>query len=522
MMFYPQSPFKVYCYECWFGDNWNPMGYGKEYDFSQPFFEQFSDLLHVVPRPGILKQGFAIESEYTNRVSEIRNCYLIFGSTASENCFYGSWVNDSKECVDCYNLGKCERCYDCTDCVGCYNLQYSRDCHSCSNSYFLLNCRNCESCFGCTNLRNKSYCVFNKQYGKEEYQKLLEEHNLKSSAAIKRLQSRFISERSKHIVPSIIQHHSTDVSGNWIEESKNVHYSFNCRNVEDGKYVLAAVIAKDVMDYAHFGRGVERIYDSINIGRQASSVFFSNESWDQSSNLQYCMNCRGSQNLFGCIGVRNKSYCILNREYTKEEYEKLVPRIIEHMNTMPYADKKDRVYKYGEFFPPEITPFAYNESLSQEFFPLTKERASELGYRWKDEENRSYKITVKNNEIPDTIRLVSDAILDDVIGCEHGGKCNEQCTTAFKIVPQELNFYRQFNIPLPNLCPNCRHYQRLKQRNPLKLWHRKCMCDYQVYKNTVKHVHHPEGKCPNEFKTSYAPERPEIVYCEQCYNFEVV
>ena len=29
------------------------------------------------------------------------------------------------------------------------------------------------------------------------------------------------------------------------------------------------------------------------------------------------------------------------------------------------------------------------------------------------------------------------------------------------------------------------------------------------------------GKCTNEFETSYAPERPEIVYCESCYQKEV-
>ena len=45
-----------------------------------------------------------------------------------------------------------------------------------------------------------------------------------------------------------------------------------------------------------------------------------------------------------------------------------------------------------------------------------------------------------------------------------------------------------------------------------------CLSDYQ---NTVEHSHH-KGKCPNEFETSYAPDRPEIVYCEQCYQAEVI
>ena len=82
------------------------------------------------------------------------------------------------------------------------------------------------------------------------------------------------------------------------------------------------------------------------------------------------------------------------------------------------------------------------------------------------------------------------------------------------------------NLPLPRLCSNCRHYQRIKQRNPLKLWHRQCQCageksDNKVYQNTIQHFHSNEH-CPNEFETTYSPDRKEIVYCEKCYQQEVV
>ena len=43
------------------------------------------------------------------------------------------------------------------------------------------------------------------------------------------------------------------------------------------------------------------------------------------------------------------------------------------MNEMPYKDKKGNIYKYGEFFPAELSPFFYNETTAQEYFPLTKE-----------------------------------------------------------------------------------------------------------------------------------------------------
>jgi hypothetical protein len=121
-----------------------------------------------------------------------------------------------------------------------------------------------------------------------------------------------------------------------------------------------------------------------------------------------------------------------------------------------------------------------------------------------------------------------------VIGCAHKAKCNEQCTTAFKVIPMELAFYRKMGIPLPTLCSNCRHYERLRLRNPVQLWHRQCTCGglksdpstssgqaTYVYTNQVKHFH-GTNHCLNEFETTYAPERKEIVYCEQCYQSEIV
>ncbi len=144
---------------------------------------------------------------------------------------------------------------------------------------------------------------------------------------------------------------------------------------------------------------------------------------------------------------------------------------------------------------------------------MTKETAEATGFSWKNPAEKNYKITVEAKDLPDSISDVKDDITSQIIGCEHAGKCNEQCATAFRITSPELQFYKTVNLPLPRLCPNCRHYQRVRNRNPIKLWHRQCMCD-------KKHPQH-EGKCTNEFETSYAPERPEIVYCEQCYQAEV-
>jgi len=527
-MYPADTPFPVYCITCWRSDKWDAVEYGVDYDFNKTFLEQFSDLRKKVPLVALLQQGEMKNSQYTNRASNNKDCYLVFRANFNENCLYSHPISDCNDSLDCLNTQKCELTYNCIDCVNCYNVQHAQECKNCNNSQFLYDCRNCSYCFGCVGLRNKEYHIFNKAHSKEEYLKKLEEFNAGNYDFLQAFDSRFQKFTSHFIRPYMMSTHSSNVSGNWLDECKNVAVSYGCRNVEDGKNLFGIVEGKDCMDYFYWGRGCELIYETSNCGYNCSRMLFVDLSWEGSSYMQYCGTCLSCSNIFGCIGMRNREYCILNKQYSKEEYEKLMPQIVRHMDEMPYKDKKGREYKYGEFFPIELSVFAYNDTTAQDYFPLTKEQVLEQGYSWRDPEERDYKISVVSDDLPSSIEDVSDDITKEIIGCEHEGKCNEQCTTAFKIIPQELQLYKKINVPLPRLCPNCRYHARLKKRNPPRLWHKRCMClssealaKEDVYKNTIEHFH-GKDHCPNEFETTYAPERKEIVYCEQCYQAEVV
>jgi hypothetical protein len=193
---------------------------------------------------------------------------------------------------------------------------------------------------------------------------------------------------------------------------------------------------------------------------------------------------------------------------------------------MAFTDSKGRTLAYGEFFPCNFLPFAYDETTAQEYAPKTKEEAIASGYRWREVDVKNYATTIEGSSLPEMIGEVGEEILKEVIACEHQGRCSHQCTVAFRIIADELQFYRAHSLPLPTLCPNCRHYARLAQRTPLRLWKRKCGCgggqsEDGSYQNATAHFHGTSA-CSNEFETSYAPDRPEIVYCLQCYNSEVV
>ncbi len=517
---------RIYDQKYWWSDEWDPMQYGRAYDFSKPFFVQFCELLGQTPLI-TLSDSKSTNTSYCNMVVECKNCYMLSAVWGSEDSCYSNRISYCKDTVDSYICHRMEISYENVYCKDSYRLFFSWNCESCNNSYFLYDCRGCSDCVCCTSLRNKQYHIFNKPYSKEEYQKELEKLDLGDINTLRILKKKLddLYAKSIHKYAQILK--SVNVVGDNVEEAKNCFWCFDVAgNAENSKYCnWATYNMRDCYDSGPgAGGNCELVYEGVSAGVSNARCSFGVTVW-YSHDVHYSYTCDSSSYLFGCVSLRNKQYCILNKQYSKEEYESLVPRIIRHMNTMPYVDSKGRVYKYGEFFPPDLSPFAYNETIAQEYYPLTKEEALNEGYRWKDPEARNYEITLRPTNLPASIEEASDKIVDEMIGCEHEGKCKCRCTSAFRIIPQELVFYRKFNLPLPHLCPNCRHYERLKQRNPIQLWHRKCQCNGEssekgVYRNTVSHIHNADH-CPNEFETPYAPERPEVIYCEECYQREV-
>ena len=40
-------PYTVYDQKCWWSDSWSSLNYGKDYDFTKPFFKQYEELLGI-------------------------------------------------------------------------------------------------------------------------------------------------------------------------------------------------------------------------------------------------------------------------------------------------------------------------------------------------------------------------------------------------------------------------------------------------------------------------------------------
>jgi len=242
---------------------------------------------------------------------------------------------------------------------------------------------------------------------------------------------------------------------------------------EDARYCFTAGKFKDCYDCIHNGVGLELGYETFtSVGY---NLLFNRDSFSLSTtNLLYCSECNGVADCFGCVGLHNKEqYCIFNKQYSKNDYEILTGKIIEHMM---------QIGEWGEFFPIQISSFGYNETIAYEYFPVTKEKALAREWKWHEEEVKNFSSVVAKDK--------------DILLCEVSGK-------PYKIIPQELKFYKEHNLPLPRKCPRQRHQERMALRHPRKLWNRTC------------------AKCNASIQTTYAPGRPEIVYCEACYLKEV-
>jgi hypothetical protein len=496
--FSSESPFIIYDRDIWWSDKWNALDYGQDYDFNQSFFKQFRNLLEKVPHPNLFI-GKCTDTLYGNHIGEFKNSYLVSASWSGENINYASRCNECKDSMDMFTTVNCEFSYDDVSCVKCYETFYSQNAVSCASSYFLYDCKNCTNCFGCLNLRNKSYCLWNEQLTKEEYFEKLKELNIENYSNFKRIRDEFNKfkltalRRFSNIV------NSNNVSGDDISYANNSHDCFYvANNIKDCRFLINAIDRlTDSYDGYGVGANTQLLYEGIDSGVNGSRQLFTATSWE-CLNAEYSYNCHGCSNIFGCIGLRKKNYCIFNKEYSKEEFLSLRKEIIKQMTDIPYVDKNGIKYSYGEFFPVETSPFGYNETVAQDYFPLTEAEIKDKGYNWLNRDKSEYNITHKNEDLPENIKDIKNDILDIIIECEN-------CKKGYKIIQSEYEFLKRFSLPIPRKCFECRHKERFVQVNPPRLWHRKCMHE----------------DCANEFETSYSPDRPEIVYCEKCYQQEV-
>ncbi len=503
----------------WNSDNWDSLEYGKEYDFTIPFFTQLRNLFYSVPYPSKGMQR-CINSDYSNQCDDMKNAYLCFNATFMEDCAYccnGSVLKNCFDLTSCYNS---EFCYDNVRVDKSYHTIGSVMSENCVDVWFSKNCVGCTNCFGCVNLRNSTYKIFNEQFSKEEYFEKIKSMNLDTWEGFSNARKESEKFCNKFPIKYMLGFRNQDVLGEDIKDSKNVKYSYIVQQGQNLKYVQDVPFggASDSYDYTCWGVSASQLYECMIVGEQADKVKFCFDCWPGCQELEYCLEMRRSKNCFGCVGMKDKQYCIFNKQYTKEDYFELVEKIKIHMDEMPYITSRDLVYKYGEFFPIELSPFAYNETLLNDQFPSNKENAEKEGFIWREQDRKEYEVTMSAFELPESTNQANKELTKELIECLG-------CKRAYRIITDEFQFLVNSNLPLPRYCFDCRFARRQTFMVPPVLNKSQCMCNGEnslnsQYENNQQHESHGNSRCPNIFHTAYNLEK-EIIYCEECYKKEV-
>lgn len=429
--FDPALPYKICTYDEFFSDAVDNTAFGRNYDFSRSFFEQWHELsqsVYLCP----LNNNNAVNSPYANGAGNVKNCYLVSAAFNSEDCLYGTDISKCSSCVHCVKIQDSQECYMCADlqqCYGCFYAQHLRSSSECIASYDLVGCKNC---IGCVGLRYQEYCIYNEQKTKEEYDAFLRDHPVHShyQTFLERMER--LRKETNHVLETNMN--ITNSTGEFLTNSVDSEQCFFSDNLQNCAYIVAGHDGKDSM-YSFFARA-ELVFGGTYADTRLSWFSFSTFGGEgHLYNLYLFQNCNYC---FGCVALRGKSYCILNKQYTKEEYEALVPRIIAHMKSTG---------EWGQPFPAKYSPHSYEDATSHKFLaPIPEEEARRRGYFFADLPQVAG--STAGNPI-ETLPTLVDAenvqkILATVYQCPQTGK-------SIRFTQAELAFYMRHRVAPPRV-----------------------------------------------------------------------
>jgi len=428
------TPFKVFRQDLWWKNDFETPE--AEYNPNESFFRQFRKLQLQVPRMGTSSVTSLENCPFVNATGFCKDCHMIFASGYNEECFYSINLERSESTMNASIAYDCTLCNEITSCRDCYNVDYSVYCLNCSDSQFLYDCRRCKNCFLCVGLVGKEYCILNKQYSKEDYEEKMQRYRPLTNELVNELfqELEVLRLNYPHKYANIVG--SENCTGNDISYCRETINSFimeKCRDCINGSSLRNS---KDCLDFDIWGDPGELCYNSMSCGNVVYYLRMCFDCWNNCRYLTYCDTCPGCEHCFGCIGLKQRKFCILNKQYFEDEYYKLVDVII--------SDMKKRK-EWGQFFPPYCSPFALNNSMAHEYFEVNKEMAEKLGFEWMDKsESRSYdKANVYIGSMVSTDITFND-LKDKVLLCSKTG-------LPYNLQAKEFELLQRKKLPVPNL-----------------------------------------------------------------------
>ncbi len=417
--------------------------YWVDYDFSKNIFENIRLLKQKTEFPNLSTYGWAENCDFADTTHNTKNAYLSFGATwDNENILYSSCIK--WKCVNVFNSVMAWDCseniYFCNWIIKWYKIFYSKFIMNSNNIWFSRNLNWCSECIFCDSLDNKKYCIKNKQLDEKTY--------FEEKEKILKNKKSFLDIYNK--IPTDWKNFwSTDVEWNFIVNSQNVsnwHFAYQVKNWNNLVIVWStSKWCENMFDIFTWGSGYSSdMYWCCSVWTTQNIYIW--ESIGMSSNIYYSFNIQDCSFCLWCIWLKNKSFCILNKQYSKEEWYELADKIFFQM---------ERDWILWEFFPWSLNPLYFNDTMAYLIDDsFTKEEVEKDGYMWREE---NIKV-----DILDWVDFISVEKLDKYQWYDENWNwqidkevlkkvIKDENWNIYKIVPIEYDFLIKHSLPLPEI-----------------------------------------------------------------------
>jgi len=500
-------------------------------EISGDIFSQFNKLYNDFPKASRLIYPGLENAEYSSHTWWSKNIYLSYCVFIDcEDIYYSLrvlwWC---KNIYNSFNITWSSNIYTSRNIWNSHNIYFWETMIDCSNLLFSKDMNNCKECIFCCNQLNSKYKIFNKQYEKEEYQKIKKDiyKMINNKEQFKILMQKYQIFLNNNIIQE-----STDTNRCEKVVGENTFDSNNSINTFISSWLENCVNnmaiwnpdtnkISNIFNCVEAGWNCENCIWSSSFGTNIYNIFFSFWVVESSKNIYYSMDIESCEECMFCSWLKGKKYCILNKEYEKEKYFKLKENIIKKL-------KEEN--KWWDPLPFLFTWYPYNDTLAYDYFKINKVininwseeiidknskwivklfsddfiSDAELDLWWKEKikirwrtKNKEINIpenadTIKAEDLPE-IQEIDEDILNKVIICTETWR-------PFKIIKQELDFLKKHNLPLPTIHNELRIDKLINTRPTweLQLW----TCD----------------KCRQETLTVYKEKPKHKIYCNTCYK----
>jgi len=412
--------------------------------YSGDFLQDFSKLFTHTQLPPIIQAFENTNCEFADHVYGAKNAYLSFMvAYNSENILYSYHIKEN--CINILNSvmarNGSNNVYFGMGIINGYNIFFSKFIFDSSDIRFSTNLMWCSECLFCNNLQNQSYCIENKQYTKEEY--------MQQKEKLLRQKERFLWWYLKLPV-EWDNFASIDAHGSFViesEQAENSYMWYHLKNTRNTVLVWGTWWVKNAFDaLVWWSPSAGDCYGTCHCGGNSMNAYSTYCLFGWCTNSYYSYFLEACSNCLGCIGLKNKSFCILNTQYTKEEWFEKANEIFAQM---------DKDWTLGKYLPATMNPFYFNDTLAYLIDDtFTKEEVTKEWYLRRDEEIKvdvpawaevigskdfaSYQWFNDKGE-----REIDPKILKKVI--------KDEKWNIYRIIPMELEFLQKYSLPLPEI-----------------------------------------------------------------------